>query len=1127
MPFEKPPTSGSTKSCKLPPNPPRSAALTHLSSHQPTQATLAGLLLLFAVHTPGYADETPQPPDTIGTLLRRFCFDCHSGETAEGGLTLQTLITQDSFARDFRVWRKVADQLRSRRMPPRDAAQPSDAERKRLNGWIQQRLQQAVAQHAGNPGRILMRRLTSAEYDYTIRDLTGLQLDAHRGFVSDAVGGAGFTNSGGVQFIQDATLQRYLDAARQVADHAVIGSGPLAFHRDPGNTGFELSAITRIQSIYRNHGFRTAAGEGGEPFGLDRYPKAFYAAWLFSHRNALGRGAASYTTLATAEGLDPPFLKYIHQLLQQRDLGFPTSEIAHAWQQLAAPPAAADTAAQQAFCAQIQERCQQLAQRVRHWQNRFGANADAKEEAPVLRADLFRVTRAQSFEMNINWPPNTSVANLVLSVESALPDERPDALVIWKTPRIQFRVADLREQPFHPLREVVTADVVSRLRFGEHARQGKIAKTDFTTQGTQPVRFSIPIPKKAGSARLLVDAELDVERGADCIIRCSITQLEETDQGKSVSALLANPGSPAFQVWKEGVLQFARLLPQVSQREPAPSDRDPIPKPIDTTYNNPQRNAFHIRIKYARDDQFLVERMLDAATRRRLDRAWIDLRTSFGYHDAWLQMLSEMFDFPLGDRRMNNLDRRWFAQLPDEPRGYLAPLHLEYLADRQALQSAHEGHLQDALQFATQAWRRPLTQDEATRLRSFYAALRRQDRFDHTAAIRSLLTRILVSPAFLYRAERVTANASSAPLSDWELASRLSYLFWSSLPDEALRAAAANQQLQNPKVLARHARRMLKDPKATRFATEFFGQWFGFYRFDQYRGVDTSRFPEWSEAVQSAMYREAIALCTHIVRGNLPPAELLFADYTFLNQPLASHYGVPFPEAANADPHQASSTRLRRVDDLHGSHRGGLLRLGAVLTVTSAPLRTSPVRRGDWVLRQVLGESVPPPPADAGSIAADDVPADGLSVRQRLAAHSRDPACVNCHARIDPFGFALENYDSLGRWRDRYRDGKPIETASQLRDGTSIADAKVLHSYLRSKQSQFHRTLAAKLLGYALGRPETIGDTTLLAQMTTLLADGAGLAELAESIVTSRQFRYHARTAPLPAALPNPAPATR
>ena len=1096
--------------------------MTRLLPHHLSLA--ASLLLLAATSNAQLSGASPDPPNAVRSLLRKFCFDCHGEAQAEAGLNLQDLTSTDSFARDFRVWRKVIDQLQGRHMPPPDATQPTAAVRSRLVDRVRHQLQQAVDRQAGDPGQIVMRRLTSAEYDYTLRDLTGLHLEVHRGFVNDAVGGAGFTNSGNVQFIQDATLQRYLDAARLVADHAVIGSGPLTFHRDPGISGFELSAITRIQSIYRTHGFRTAAGEGGEPFGLDKYPKAFYAAWVFAHRNALHRESTNYANLAAEEDLDTPFLQYIHHLLKQRDLGFPTSEITHAWRELPTPPPTSTPETLQALCTDVRARCLQLAKRVQHWQSRFGANADAKEEAPVLRADLFEVKRTQRFEMNINWPVDTARANLTLSVESALPDERPDAVVVWKNPRIQFRVADLREQPFHPLRQVVTKEDAKRIRFGTHPRQGTVGEDDFTTVGTEPSRFTIPVPAAASSARLLVEAELDTQRGADCIIRCAITQLEDTDQGKSVSALLANPGSPAFRAWKEGVLQFATLLPQVSQREPAPSDRDPIPKPIDTTYNNPQRNAFHTRIKYARDDRFLVEHMLDPPTTHQLDRAWIDLRASFGYHDAWLLTLAEMFELPLGDRRMADLDRQWFQQLPPEPRLYLAPLHQEYLADCSALKAAQAGHQQDILHFAARAWRRPVTPAETQGLLDFYQSLRKQDRFDHPAAIKTLLTRILVSPAFLYRAERVAPEAPASPLSNWELATRLSFLFWSSLPDDELRNDAGQHRLDRPEVLTHHAHRMLKDPKATRFATEFFGQWFGFYRFDQYRGVDPSRFPEWTEAVQSAMYQEAIALCTHIVRNNRPPSELLFADYTFLNRPLAAHYGIPFPERTKSDPRGTTAALFARVDNMNRSHRGGLLRLGAVLTVTSAPLRTSPVRRGDWVLRQVLGESVPPPPADAGSIPGDDLPPDGMSVRDRLAAHRRDSACVNCHARIDPFGFALENYDPLGRWRDRYRDGKPIETASQLRDGDSISDDVSLHRYLRSRQPQFHRTVAAKLLGYALGRPEAVGDAAVMQKMTELLASGSGLAELAECIVTSRQFRYHARSLPPRVAVPNPAP---
>ena len=176
--------------------------------------------------------------------------------------------------------------------------------------------------------------------------------------------------------------------------------------------------------------------------------------------------------------------------------------------------------------------------------------------------------------------------------------------------------------------------------------------------------------------------------------------------------------------------------------------------------------------------------------------------------------------------------------------------------------------------------------------------------------------------------------------------------------------------------------------------------------------------------------------------------------------------------------------------------------------MTSAPLRTSPVKRGDWILRRVLGTHVPPPPADAGSIPADDVLEDGLTVRQRLEAHRQQSSCRNCHARIDPFGFALENYDTIGRWRDGYRDGQSIETSGTLRDGTRIEGTAGLQTYLRDNIEQFHRTLATKLVGYALGRGESIADALLIDRMIEAAREDARFSNLVERIVTSQQFRY-------------------
>jgi len=349
--------------------------------------------------------------------------------------------------------------------------------------------------------------------------------------------------------------------------------------------------------------------------------------------------------------------------------------------------------------------------------------------------------------------------------------------------------------------------------------------------------------------------------------------------------------------------------------------------------------------------------------------------------------------------------------------------------------------------------------------------------------------------------EQTTEQAAVKPLPDWELASRLSFFLWSSIPDDELRRAAAAGELSSPANLQRQVKRMLVDPKARRLSTEFFGQWLGFYHFDQHKGVDTGRFPEFTDDVKDAMYDEAVSFFEYVIRKDRPVREILSADYTFLNKALAKHYGVK-QEVKSTD-------RVELVQGANGFQRGGLLRLGAVLTATSAPLRTSPVKRGDWVLRRVLGTAVPPPPADAGSIPADDKLFGGLSVREKLEAHKRNATCANCHVRIDPLGFPLERYDSIGRWRDQYPDGKPIYDSSELSDHRQIAGVDGLLRYLQDKEDQVRRTLSYKMLGYALGRTVQPSDYPLIDRMVAAGGD-ASFSTLAAEIVTSRQFRNRA-----------------
>ena len=1052
--------------------------------------TIASLLFITTDPTEG---AQPTSMELAEGMIRQHCVDCHGGEEAEAGVDLDSLLTSSSVAAEFRAWQKVVSMLETGRMPPATAEQLTSPQRKNLISVIQGELRRAAEEHAGDPGPVVMRRLTSAEYAYTIRDLTGLDLGLADGFVSDAVGGEGFTNAGIAQFVQDSTIERYLEAARRVADHAVIGAGPLRFYHDPGQTGFELSAITRIQDIYRRHGFRQAAGEGGEAFGLEKYPRAFFVAWQFRHRERLGLQDRTLADLAADEGIDARFGAYIWSLLNSDVRSFPTSEIISSWREFPAP--AGDAAPES-----VRDSCQNLFEELHEWQMRFGINADAKEEAPVLAADSFDVSAVQPFEMNVNWPEGTQTAHVQFRVESADGDDRP-SVVVWRAPTIRFRIPDKREKKPQPLRPVLLQDDVDRLKFGVHPRDGTIDANDFVTTGSSPVTIRVPVPEGARSARLYVDAELDVEHGRAGIVRCTILQREETDQGKSVSALLADPQSPDFDRWKAGVLEFARRLPQISHREPAPSDRDPIPPPFDATYNNPERNHFHYRIKYHRDDRFLVENILDDPTRVSLNQSWFDLLGSFEYHDAWLLFIAEKYELDLGGRRVADLEPEWIDDLPSEPREFVQELEREYKAVRRAFRRAEAGHLSDVLQFAGRAWRRPLSGDETVRLRSYYDDLRNESRLDHGAAIRALLTRVLLAPAFLYRTERRSDGDGEGPLSNWELANRLSYFLWSSVPDDELRRVAENGELTNPAEIAAQARRMLGNEKSRRFAAEFFGQWFGFYRFDGYSGIDPQRFPEFTDSLRSAMYDESVLFFDHIVREDRPVFEILSADYAFLNHELAKHYRL---DCASDLPNE-----FQRIENVDPFERGGLLSLGAVLTLTSAPLRTSPVKRGDWILRRVLGTPVPPPPPDAGSISPDDQPGDGLSVKGRLDAHRREASCANCHSRIDPLGFALEQFDPIGRLRTQYRNGAKIDASGVLRDGTEIDSFSGLNDYIATQRDLFYRNLCRKLIGYALGRGIVIGDLMLTEEMVADLQQGAGVAQLVERIVTSRQFRYH------------------
>lgn len=1073
----------------------------------------------------------PRPPDTFA----KYCFECHGNKSPEAGLSIEYLVGQPSVGAHSEDWERVLGMLDAGLMPPDDATRwPTDAERSAAVNWIRASLKAYEDAHAGEPGKVTVRRLTSGEYAYAIHDLTGIDIPTGVDATGDAVGGEGFANFGDVQFVQDASIERYLEAAKAVADHAVIGAGPLDFYADPGRTGLELSALDRINMLYATKGFRVVSGEGGRPFGLDKYGKALFVAWYFKHRAALGDPSATVRGLAAKEGITGRFAEHIWTVVNTPNPGYPTRETLDRWKQLPAP--GADRAAS---IARARAGCDEIYKVLTTWPSWFFARGDlaaggAGDESPLVFDDTTLMAQpARHFTYTLGGAgrggrargaaPTPGPVKVFLNFTNVNPGVK--AVVLWRHAQVVTRGPAVAGRggagpgrggagpiiSTQPLRSLLAADATAALGFGKSVDGATIGLDDFAATG--PVSFAIDVPAGANTLELQIDAELGPE--PDGVVRLAISdRAEGSSRDAPQRVLLGDPKSAGYRTFRAGMAGYVALLPPNSHGEANPADKDPVPPPFDNTYNSPEHDAFVLKVKYQRNDKFFSENMVDGADRAHLNQAWADLFGSWPYHDAYLGMLADHYGLTLKSRRIEELDAATIAAQPVEVRPHLASLRAHYDDVMRAMRAAEPGQLKDALAFAGRAWRRPLSAAEQANLRGFYQKARAVNGLDHDAALRALLARILVSPAFLYRVEEDrglprrsgerserSAKAGERPLTGSELASRLSFFLWSSVPDAELSRAAAAGELSQPDKLAAQVRRMTADPKARRLATEFFGQWLGFYHFDEYRGVDTGRFPEFTGEVKSAMYDEAVTTFEYLVRQNRPVREMLFADYAFLNKPLATFYGI--------DRDIASTGQVVKVDGAAAFNRGGVLRLGAVLTATSAPLRTSPVKRGDWILRRILGTPTPPPPANAGVIPGDDAAFNGLTLRERLAQHKRSATCATCHLRIDPLGFPLEGFDAVGRPRDRYSDGKAIDLTGEFADKTTIVGTAGLLKYLENKDKDVLTTLSRKMLGYALGRTVMASDRPLLNAMVAS-GGGATFADLAVKIVTSRQFRNRA-----------------
>ena len=610
-----------------------------------------------------------------------------------------------------------------------------------------------------------------------------------------------------------------------------------------------------------------------------------------------------------------------------------------------------------------------------------------------------------------------------------------------------------------------------REQFGKHPLGKPTERASLIT--TPPTILEIRVPAELAAGReFVVGASLDRQAGDEGSVQAQVVMAPAQAEPALVPGvpILARNNSAARKRVEKSFDEFRRIFPAaVCYTQIVPVDE------VVTLV------LFH------REDEALERLMLDEPERLRLDRLWEELRYISQDAIKVQEAYGQFMEYVTQDG-----DVRLFEPLRK-------PIKERSEALRKRLIDTEPAHLDALMAFASRAYRRPLDREEQDRLRSVYSRIRRQN-LDHDAAFRLMLTRVLMAPSFLYRVERSSPGLAATPISDWELASRLSYFLWSSMPDDELRSLAAAGTLQKPRVLAAQAQRMLKDEKVRALATEFGCQWLDVRGFDTFNEKSEKVFPQFA-ALRGAMYEESIRFFIDLFQRNGSVLEVLDADHTFVNEALARHYGIP----------NVNGPEWRRVDGIKSFGRGGILGMATLLSKQSGASRTSPILRGNWFVEMLLGEKLPKPPKNVPVLPESELDTNGLTMRQITERHREVASCAKCHDRIDPFGFALEGFDAIGRRRTNDLAGRPIDSNVQLKDGTKFADIGGLRDYvLVKRRNEFLRQFARKLVGYSLGRAVELSDEPLLSEIQrSLAANDYHIRSAIQTVIDSPQFRLH------------------
>lgn len=940
----------------------------------------------------------------IKPLIRTHCLPCHDTDTQEGTLDLSAFKHFRDVNRSHRTWQTILERVVAGEMPPEDAnAKLGDQQRQAIVRWIRSVHELGAKRNAGDPGPVLARRLSNAEYDYSICDLTGVDIRPTRTFPVDPANEAGFDNSAESLSMSPALLAKYLGAARSVADHLVLTPRSIRFAPHPvvTDTDRDKYCVKRIVDFYDR-----------QPTDYADY---FFAAWEYKRSLQDAPGDATtgpaFADIAAEHGISTKYLAIIWKALN--------GDAVHVGP---------------------------LAKLQSDWRNLPRDGTVEKIRAECIRLRNFVVQTRKYFEPKLEN----------LQIDGVHKGSQP--FVLWKNDQ-----------------------------YAAHRRVASFAFLDGSG--------SDPLPD-------------------DAWIR------------QFARELLHEPDRPKFLASHH---RFCSVFPDafyVSER-----GRDYLGVPREKQEKGRLLSAgFHSMMGYYRDDRPLYDLVLNESQQQELDALWQELdffaaapmRQYQGF--LWFDrtdsrfMRDPEFDFArpedkssLTQHKIKKLAEVYWAkaarnggeEVPLQAiRDYFENINRQIRWVELARIEAEPYHLAAVIELAAHAFRRPLSDVEKLDLRQFYQSLRDADGLSHEEAIQDTLVSVFMSPHFCYRVDMLIDTELNRPLTGSELASRLSYFLWASLPDDELLRHAALGDLTDPAVLLHQTRRMLKDGRIRRLATEFGGNWLDIRRFEEHNSVDRERFPSFNDELRSAMFEEPIRFFVDVVQQDRSTLDFLFANRTVVNALLANHYGM--------DDLRFDGSEWKTASNASRYRRGGLLPMSVFLTKNAPGLRTSPVKRGYWVARNLLGERIPPPPPNVPDLPNDESKLGELTLGETLARHREHQSCSGCHNRIDPLGLVFEGFGPIGERRDLDLGGRPVQTRSVFPDGIEREGVAELREYLRQERtSDFVKNFHRKLLSYALGRTLLLSDESLLQAMRkTAEANQHRFGALIETIVTSSQFLH-------------------